>query len=170
MHFRVEKKIETQYVFQELDNLPEGFTVPDGRAKPWGTGHAVLSCQGVVKEPCAIVSITWGSRYSDFISEIPPSFKNPVNPCESSSKKSGVTPHIFMETGLSSTWISGVLYPRRCPVCMGIATPRGALVHGECLAKLRYIREPSCKCCGRQIFRMEAFFDIVKLLPSPCSP
>ena len=53
---RVEKKIETQYVFQELDNLPEGFTVPDGRAKPWGTGHAVLSCQGVVKEPCAIIN------------------------------------------------------------------------------------------------------------------
>ena len=53
---RVEKKIETQYVFQELDNLPEGFTVPDGRAKPWGTGQAVLCCKDVVNEPFAVIN------------------------------------------------------------------------------------------------------------------
>lgn len=49
----------------------------------------------------------------------------------------------------------GILYPRRCPVCMQIVTPRGALVHGECREKLRYICEPACKRCGRQISRME---------------
>lgn len=53
---RVEKKIETEYVFQELTALPDGFTVPAGRTKPWGTGHAVLSCLGAVKEPFAIIN------------------------------------------------------------------------------------------------------------------
>lgn len=53
---RVEQKIETEYVFQELTALPDGFAVPAGRTKPWGTGHAVLSCLGVVKEPFAIIN------------------------------------------------------------------------------------------------------------------
>lgn len=53
---RVEEKIETEYVFQELSNLPEGFLVPEGREKPWGTGHAVLSCLSVVKEPFAVIN------------------------------------------------------------------------------------------------------------------
>ena len=53
---RVEKKIETDYVFQELDCLPDGLTCPAGREKPWGTGHAVLSCLGKVKEPFAIIN------------------------------------------------------------------------------------------------------------------
>ena len=53
---RVEEKIETEYVFQELSNLPEGFLVPEGREKPWGTGHAVLSCLSVIKEPFAVIN------------------------------------------------------------------------------------------------------------------
>ena len=36
--------MDVEYVFQDLTNLPEGFEVPDGRIKPWGTAHAVLSC------------------------------------------------------------------------------------------------------------------------------
>src|SRR5512146_1844534 len=39
----VEKRVETEYVFQEICNVPPGFAVPEGRVKPWGTGHAVLS-------------------------------------------------------------------------------------------------------------------------------
>ena len=38
---RIEKMMDVKYVFQELDNIPDGFSVPDGRTKPWGTGHAV---------------------------------------------------------------------------------------------------------------------------------
>lgn len=53
---RIEKVIETEYVFQELENIPAGYTVPEGRTKPWGTGHAVLSCAKVVKEPFAIIN------------------------------------------------------------------------------------------------------------------
>ncbi len=48
-------KIETVYVFQELDNLPEGFFLPEGREKPWGTAHAILVAKDVIKEPfCAL--------------------------------------------------------------------------------------------------------------------
>ena len=39
---RIEKIIDTEYVFQELDKLPKDFSVPEERVKPWGTGHAVL--------------------------------------------------------------------------------------------------------------------------------
>ncbi len=48
-------KIEVDYVYQELNNLPEGFTLPEGREKPWGTAHAILVAKDVIKEPfCAI--------------------------------------------------------------------------------------------------------------------
>lgn len=49
-------KIETHYVFQELDKLPEGFKLPEGREKPWGTGHAILMAKDVIKEPFAIIN------------------------------------------------------------------------------------------------------------------
>lgn len=48
--------VPVEYVFQELDKLPEGFTVPDGREKPWGTGHAVLCCRDVVHEPFVVLN------------------------------------------------------------------------------------------------------------------
>ena len=53
---RVEKSIEVEYVFQELDNLPDGYSVPEGRVKPWGTAHAILCCKDVVKENFAIIN------------------------------------------------------------------------------------------------------------------
>ena len=40
---RMEQQIQVEYVYQEIENLPEGFSVPEGRVKPWGTAHAVLS-------------------------------------------------------------------------------------------------------------------------------
>lgn len=49
-------KIEVDFVFQELDKLPEGFTVPEGREKPWGTNHAVMMAEGVVNEPFAVIN------------------------------------------------------------------------------------------------------------------
>lgn len=41
---RISRKVKVHYVYQQLEDIPEGFTVPSGRVKPWGTGHAVLSC------------------------------------------------------------------------------------------------------------------------------
>ena len=48
--------LPVEYVYQELDALPNGYTVPEGREKPWGTGHAVLCCRDVVKEPFAVIN------------------------------------------------------------------------------------------------------------------
>ena len=53
---RISRFIDVAYVYQELTNLPEGFTVPEGRTKPWGTGQAVLACKDVVKEPFVIIN------------------------------------------------------------------------------------------------------------------
>ena len=53
---RIEKEIEVEYAFQELNDLPEGFTVPEGRRKPWGTGQAILACRNLVKEPFAVIN------------------------------------------------------------------------------------------------------------------
>ncbi len=48
--------IPVEYVYQELDALPVGYSVPEGREKPWGTGHAVLCCRDVVKEPFMVIN------------------------------------------------------------------------------------------------------------------
>ena len=53
---RLANVMEVEYVFQELTNLPEGFEVPEGRIKPWGTAHAVLSCIDVVDGPFAVIN------------------------------------------------------------------------------------------------------------------
>lgn len=54
----IEKRIETAYVFQELDNLPVDFAggIPEGRTKPWGTAHAVLCAKDAVTAPCAVIN------------------------------------------------------------------------------------------------------------------
>lgn len=48
--------IEVEYVFQELDNLPYGYQLPTDRKKPWGTGHAVMMAEDVIKEPFAVIN------------------------------------------------------------------------------------------------------------------
>lgn len=53
---RMAQRIEVEYVFQDIAALPEGFTVPEGRVKPWGTAHAVLSCLSVVDGPFAVIN------------------------------------------------------------------------------------------------------------------
>ncbi len=49
-------KIEIEYVYQEVNKLPEGFDLPEGREKPWGTGHAVLMAKDVINEPFAAIN------------------------------------------------------------------------------------------------------------------
>lgn len=53
---RAEKYFDVKYVYQQLDALPDGYCVPAGRVKPWGTGHAVLCCLGVVDGPFAVIN------------------------------------------------------------------------------------------------------------------
>lgn len=53
---RIEKLTEVAYAYQELDKLPEGFTKPADRTKPFGTGHAVLCCKDIIEEPFAVIN------------------------------------------------------------------------------------------------------------------
>lgn len=53
---RIEKKVKVEYAFQELDDIPSGFCVPEGREKPWGTAQAILCCKNLVNEPFAVIN------------------------------------------------------------------------------------------------------------------
>lgn len=53
---RIEKRIKVEYVFQEKEYLPEKYSCPEDREKPWGTGHAILCCKNVVKTPFAVIN------------------------------------------------------------------------------------------------------------------
>ena len=48
--------MEVDFAYQDMNNIPEGFSVPEGRVKPWGTTHALLACKGIVNEPFAIIN------------------------------------------------------------------------------------------------------------------
>jgi len=50
------KRYQVEYVFQRLDDLPEGFSVPEGREKPWGTCHAVMSARHLINTPFAVIN------------------------------------------------------------------------------------------------------------------
>ena len=53
---RIAKEIEVDYVYQALDQLPDGFSVPEGRTKPWGTGQAVLTIKGLIDCPFLVIN------------------------------------------------------------------------------------------------------------------
>ena len=79
---KYEGHIPAELVFQSLDALPEGFTVPEGREKPWGTNHAVMMAKDVIKEPfCVINCDDFYNRDSfmvlgKFLAELPENAKN----------------------------------------------------------------------------------------------
>lgn len=52
----ISKHMEVRYVFQELTNVPEYFTIPEGRVKPWGTTHALYCCKDVIDEPFMVIN------------------------------------------------------------------------------------------------------------------
>lgn len=53
---RAEAHFDVQYIYQELSVLPDGYSVPEGRVKPWGTGHAVLCCKDYIDAPFAVIN------------------------------------------------------------------------------------------------------------------
>ncbi|MDL2276808.1 nucleotidyltransferase, partial [Breznakia sp. OttesenSCG-928-G09] len=54
---KISKQVNVKYVYQEIDNsIPQGFEIPEGREKPWGTGHALLCCEGVIDSPFAVIN------------------------------------------------------------------------------------------------------------------
>lgn len=75
---KVASNIEVEYVFQELTNIPEGKSIPEGRVKPYGTAHAVLSCKDVIDGPFAVINSddfygqeTFKLIYDQLVSEQP---------------------------------------------------------------------------------------------------
>ncbi|MEG0179208.1 MAG: sugar phosphate nucleotidyltransferase [Oscillospiraceae bacterium] len=53
---RMSKIMDVKYAYQQLDNLPSGYSVPDGRTKPWGTSHAILSAKDLIDGPFAVIN------------------------------------------------------------------------------------------------------------------
>ena len=53
---RMEKYMDVAYAYQNIDNIPEGYEVPEGRVKPWGTAHAVYSCMDEIDGPFAVIN------------------------------------------------------------------------------------------------------------------
>ena len=70
---KLKGKIEIEYVYQELDKLPQGFELPAGREKPWGTGHAVLMAKDVINEPFAAINADdfYGSEAFGIMADFP---------------------------------------------------------------------------------------------------
>ncbi|MCL2511433.1 MAG: sugar phosphate nucleotidyltransferase [Bacteroidales bacterium] len=64
---KYEKIIPCEYVFQELDALPAGYQPPEGRQKPWGTGHAILMAADVIQEPFAVINADDFYGYDAFV-------------------------------------------------------------------------------------------------------
>jgi dTDP-glucose pyrophosphorylase len=52
----IEKRMDVEYAFQDLTDLPPGFSVPEGRTKPWGTAHAIYAARDLVREPFAVIN------------------------------------------------------------------------------------------------------------------
>ncbi len=79
---KYEGHVPCELCFQSLEDLPEGFTVPEGRVKPWGTNHAVLMAKDIIKEPfCVINCDDFYNRdcfkvIGKFLSELPEDAKN----------------------------------------------------------------------------------------------
>ncbi|WP_024345998.1 nucleotidyltransferase family protein [Lacrimispora indolis] len=53
---RMAAHVQVEYVYQELGKLPKGYEVPEGRVKPWGTGHAILCCKDAIDGPFAVIN------------------------------------------------------------------------------------------------------------------
>lgn len=76
------KGVEIAYAFQEMSDIPYGFSVPKERKKPWGTGQAVLACKDIVKEPFAVINADdyYGkeafAKIHDFLQEYTPDRAN----------------------------------------------------------------------------------------------
>ncbi|MCC8067554.1 MAG: hypothetical protein LIO94_10735, partial [Clostridiales bacterium] len=89
---RLSRHIEVSYVFQDMRNLPDGFSVPEGRVKPWGTGHAVLSCIDEVDGPMAVINADdYYGRYAfalayDFLTQREEGMENPKSDAALSCK------------------------------------------------------------------------------------
>jgi MobA-like NTP transferase domain len=80
---RLQGKIEVDYVFQEITNLPEGVKVAPDRSKPWGTSHAILVTKDKITEPFGVINADdfYGQESFKILHDFLVNDKNPVNYC-----------------------------------------------------------------------------------------
>jgi dTDP-glucose pyrophosphorylase len=111
---RFEGKIPVDYAYQELENLPAGFSLPEGRTKPWGTGQAVLSCRDLVNGPFAVQNADdfYGAEayriLADELSQMPESGSCMVG----YSVRNTLSPHGSVARGICTTsdgYLSGIV-------------------------------------------------------------
>lgn len=104
-----ESQIPVRYVFQELGMVPEGFRVPEGRQKPWGTAHAVWVAQKAVQEPFAVINADdfYGRNsfkvLAGFLKKISPSTYLPQNQRKSRAGKNNAGTYAMVGFPLSKT-------------------------------------------------------------------
>jgi len=113
---RIEGRVETDYVCQELSNTPDGFAPPPGRQKPWGTGHAVLCCAEAVKDPFAVVNADdfYGPgsyvALAEFLRGVPSTRKPPLQFCTIAfTLENTLSPHGAVARGVCETDAEGFL-------------------------------------------------------------
>ena len=110
----VEKQVDTEYVFQELDKLPSGLTVPADRTKPWGTGHAVLVAKDIINEPFVVINADdyYGPNayqmIPDYLSSVPDTSK-PYYCMVGYGLKNTLSEHGFVSRGVCETDGDGFL-------------------------------------------------------------
>ena len=64
---RIESKIKVEYVFQKIEDVPDGVIIPEDRTKPWGTSHAILSAKNVINEPFTVINADDFYGYDPFV-------------------------------------------------------------------------------------------------------
>ena len=107
---RIERIAPVEYAYQEMDDLPEGFSVPEGRKKPWGTGQAILAARNLIKEPFLVINADdyYGKEGFRIVHDYM------VNEMDD-TKEAGRT-NIFMETCCPSVTVTG--FPSWSAACI----------------------------------------------------
>lgn len=120
---RTEKKCDVEYVYQELTDLPQGFSLPESRKKPWGTAQAVLACRKVLNAPFCVLNA------DDFYG--PMSFRNMANYIFSPDRKEGemdicMSGYVLRNTlSMSGTVTRGLCHVNDAGILTGITETGG---------------------------------------------
>lgn len=98
-------KIDVQYAFQSLDDLPKGFSLPEGRTKPWGTGQAVLACKDLIHEPFCVQNADdfYGAEAYQTIADGFQALENEESCMVGYLIKNTLSPHGFVSRGVCNT-------------------------------------------------------------------